>query len=118
MCHGGNASKTTYFHRHILSIRHNMALKAEYFKKTFLFNFRARTSRGVMRDKTSWFVKIYRDSDPSIFGIAECGPLPGLSVDAVPDFEDQLAACLEKIRSLPEPDIQKIHEIVPATLPS
>ena len=64
-----------------------MSLKASFTKKIFNFNFKARTSRGLMRDKVSWFIKIWDEPNPDIFGIGECGPLPGLSTDFRPDFE-------------------------------
>ena len=67
-----------------------MALQASYQKKTFQFNFKARTSRGLMREKTSWFIKVWDDTAPHIIGIGECGPLPGLSIDDKPDFEQTL----------------------------
>jgi O-succinylbenzoate synthase len=74
-----------------------MSLRAEYFKRTFQFNFRARTSRGVMRDKTSWFIRIHDSARPGISGIGECGPLPGLSIDATPDFEKEVVSAVAKI---------------------
>lgn len=67
-----------------------MALQANYFKKVFTFSFKARTSRGLMKDKTSWFIRIWDESNPAVYGIGECGPLPGLSSDARPDYEEQL----------------------------
>jgi O-succinylbenzoate synthase len=77
-----------------------MPLRASYSKKIFQFNFKARTSRGLMRDKTSWFIKLWDDATPEIFGLGECGPLPGLSVDFRPDFEDELTKVIDNINSL------------------
>lgn len=71
-----------------------MALQAEFTKQIFKFNFKARTSRGLMNDKTSWFINISHQNDPSSVGIGECGPLPGLSIDARPDFEDVLTSVI------------------------
>ncbi|MDL5050942.1 hypothetical protein QQ054_33625 [Oscillatoria amoena NRMC-F 0135] len=62
-----------------------MTLQAGISKKVFHFNFDARTSRGRMKDKTSWFIKLFDERDPGRFGIGECGPLPGLSPEATPD---------------------------------
>jgi o-succinylbenzoate synthase len=76
-----------------------MALQASYHKKTFQFNFKARTSRGLMREKTSWFIKVWDDTAPHIVGIGECGPLPGLSIDDKPDFEQTLKETLDKLTS-------------------
>ncbi len=75
-----------------------MALQATYKKKVLQFNFNARTSRGLMPDKTSSFIRLWDDKDPSVVGYGECGPLPGLSVDAHPEFEAMLQAALNDIR--------------------
>lgn len=77
-----------------------MPLKASSTKKTFHFNFTARTSRGRMVDRSSWFIKIWDENDPAKFGIGECAPLPGLSVDDKPDFEDVVRAVADKIPTL------------------
>lgn len=74
-----------------------MALQATFVRKTFHFGFKARTSRGLMRDKNSWFIRLWDDRDPSVVGLGECGPLPGLSIDARPDFEEVLQATLQAI---------------------
>ncbi len=104
-----------------------MTIKASYLKKIFRFNFNARTSRGLMEDKTSWFIKLWDESHPEIFGLGECGPLPGLSVDAKPDFENTLVSVLEKIPDLKLPDdIQQYRDamlthiagLVPADFPA
>lgn len=74
-----------------------MILRASYFKKVFEFGFDARTSRGAMRDKTSWFIKLWNKDNPSRFGIGESGPLPGLSVDADSSFESRLSTLVNDI---------------------
>ena len=79
-----------------------MQLRASYFKKVFEFNFKARTSRGLMEDKVSWFVKLWDERNPGSFGIGECGPLPGLSLDATSDFEgvlDKVVADINDFKS-------------------
>jgi len=43
-----------------------------------------------MKDRTSWFIKIFDDSDPDRFGIGEVAPLPGLSTELNPEFESDL----------------------------
>ncbi|HYF71076.1 MAG TPA: o-succinylbenzoate synthase [Ohtaekwangia sp.] len=74
-----------------------MKLQASYFKKTFTFGFKARTSRGLMRDKTSWFIRVWDKENPAIAGIGECGPLPGLSPEAGPDFEGIIENVVKRI---------------------
>src|SRR5688572_29325039 len=77
-----------------------MPLQASLTKKTFHFNFTARTSRGRMNDRTSWFIKIWDDAKPDIVGIGECAPLPGLSIDDKPDFEETLRKTLDNVQKL------------------
>jgi len=74
-----------------------MALKAGFHKRTFHFGFNARTSRGAMKDKTSWFIRIWDDVAPEIFGLGECGPLPGLSVEEIPNLENVLDLTIGRI---------------------
>lgn len=62
-------------------------MKASYFKHTLKFKRPSGTSRGVLKTKESWFIKI--DTEDK-FGIGECGLLKGLSIDRVDDYEDTL----------------------------
>ncbi len=74
-----------------------------------------------MDDKTSWFIKIWSDSNGEVIGVGECGPLPGLSMDATPDFENQLAKVIARIPELREPDDflnEGLAEIVPPQFPA
>ena len=91
-------------------------LKATYFKRVFQFNFKARTSRGLMKDKVSWFICLSRDDNPDVVGIGECGPLPGLSVDAVPHFEDVLMEIIGRIAK--QSTLEELLDLVPPGFPS
>ena len=77
-----------------------MPLQVHYQPHKLQFKFEAGTSRGVLTEKTSWFVKIYDDAAPSIVGVGECGPLPGLSSDDRPDFEDKLQEICQNFNKL------------------
>lgn len=77
-----------------------MALQASVTKKVFEFNFAARTSRGRMKDRTAWFIKLWDNANPSVFGLGECAPLPGLSVDDRPDYEEVLSSVVRNVSSL------------------
>ncbi|MBS1559236.1 MAG: o-succinylbenzoate synthase [Bacteroidetes bacterium] len=59
------------------------------------FSFAARTSRGPMTEKKAWFIRLWDDSNPKIYGLGECGPLPGLS----PEYGDQFEVHLQEILS-------------------
>lgn len=74
-----------------------MALHLSLHKRVLQFSFNARTSRGAMKDKTSWFLKIWDDGDQDCVGWGECGPLPGLSPEHNPEFETQLNNSVAKL---------------------
>lgn len=93
-----------------------MQLRTELIKKVFHFGFDARTSRGRMKDKTSWFIKLRHEDNPNVFGLGESGPLPGLSVDDRPDFEEVLSQCVERVPTLQS--LNDIEKIVPPGFPS
>jgi o-succinylbenzoate synthase len=97
-----------------------MPLRASYFKKVFQFNFKARTSRGLMKDKTSWFIKLWDEATPHIFGLGECGPLPGLSIDFLPDYEDHLTRLIEQLNrsQFADPLQPELRSIIPFGFPS
>jgi o-succinylbenzoate synthase len=98
-------------------------LKADYKKHTLIFKFDAGTSRGVLKERDVWYIKIYDETDPSTIGIGECAPLQGLSPDHLPDFEDNLQKVLDNIHSIPT-DVDNnellsaIQKVVPQQFPS
>ena len=59
-------------------------------ERTLHFEQPARTSRGVYTTRQIWLVKITSPDVPGAMGIGECAPLPDLSCDATPDYEDIL----------------------------
>lgn len=64
---------------------------------TLRFKKPAGTSRGTYQTRTVWFVRLSDPENPDHWGVGECAPLPGLSCDAVPGYEDILQ---EACRSL------------------
>ncbi len=52
-----------------------------------------------MKEKISWFVKVWDDATPERVGIGECGPLPGLSPEHSPDLEMELEGILAEINT-------------------
>ncbi|TAF96370.1 MAG: o-succinylbenzoate synthase [Cytophagia bacterium] len=64
-----------------------MPLKAQYQAHTLHFRFEATTSRGTVSSKTSWYIRVFDDANPAVFGLGECSPLQGLSIDDQPNFE-------------------------------
>ena len=69
-----------------------MSAKTSFQKYTLDFKFDAGTSRGVLKTKDTYFIKVWDTESPGIVGIGECGPLKGLSLD---DRED-IVSCIEK----------------------
>ncbi|MEO1050094.1 MAG: o-succinylbenzoate synthase [Bacteroidota bacterium] len=68
-----------------------MALRSRYYKYKLKFNFDAGTSRGMLKEKHTYFLKVWDTANPEIFGLGEAGPLVGLSVDDRDDFEPKLS---------------------------
>ena len=66
---------------------------------SYLLNFKqpAGTSRGVLRTKESFFLRIEDPTTPFAVGLGEVGVLRGLSVDDVPELESRLAWTAENI---------------------
>ena len=63
-------------------------MKVDISNRLFHFRFAAGTSRGVYTTRRSWFVTLTDDEGHT--GTGECAPLPNLSCDARPDYEDVL----------------------------
>lgn len=63
-------------------------MKVHWRKYRLKFKFAAGTSRGILRNKVSYFV--FMEDNSGVTGIGECSLLPGLSPDDRPDFEKKL----------------------------
>lgn len=76
-----------------------------------------------MTQKTSWIISITDIEEPGVEGMGECGPLVGLSVDDIPDFETRLIEVCDLFNEL---DLQVfpfnlgiiLDQVVPLELPS
>jgi L-alanine-DL-glutamate epimerase-like enolase superfamily enzyme len=55
-------------------------------EKSFLFNFPAGTSRGILTKKKSWFVSVSSNALP-FAGLGECSIISGLSPEYINDFD-------------------------------
>lgn len=60
--------------------------------KKYILHFRqpAGTSRGVLLNKETWFMTIWDEQDPAVFGIGECAVFRGLSSDDLPGYENKI----------------------------
>lgn len=77
--------------------RIEMSLSANYRKRNLKFEFVARTSRGSFREKDSYYIIL---KEGETIGIGEVSPLKGLSVDDVPEIENEIALTLKKMEGL------------------
>lgn len=75
-------------------------LKAEYCRYNLIFKQPAVTSRAVMHDKLTYFIRVFDDRNPEKFGLGECALFEGLSCDDVPDYEARLAEVCRDIVSV------------------
>ena len=69
-------------------------MKAHYKRYVLKFKRPGGTSRGVLKEKETWFLFL---TDGNKTGVGECGLFRGLSADDQPDFEDQLKHLCERI---------------------
>ncbi|MBN1598998.1 MAG: o-succinylbenzoate synthase [Bacteroidales bacterium] len=65
-------------------------IKAAIRHKIFNFRQAATTSRGILTQKSVYFILLYEEEKPFTFGIGECSLFPGLSMDDVDGFEKKL----------------------------
>ena len=65
-------------------------MKVEIIPKTLHFKQPAGTSRGVYTTRKVWYIVLTDTENPNHYGVGECAPLPALSCDDVPEYEDVL----------------------------
>ncbi len=99
-----------------------MNWKVDYRKHTLRFKFPAGTSRGILREKEIFIIKV--ENDTGHFGLGESAPLKGLSPDDIPEFESHLAqACANLQKETVDFDSEEsiyewLFENIPARFPS
>jgi len=65
--------------------------------RTLLFRQPAGTSRGVYIARHIHLLTLTDDSRPGVVGVGECAPLPDLSCDAIPGYEDTLRLVCRRV---------------------
>ncbi|MBX9850380.1 MAG: o-succinylbenzoate synthase [Cytophagaceae bacterium] len=88
-----------------------MDLKASFQKHTLKFKFDAATSRGLLKTKDTWFIKLWQERSPQFYGIGECGPLAGLSIDDKPDFENKLKQVCREVERIRILNLSSIYQL-------
>ncbi|MFZ9846730.1 MAG: o-succinylbenzoate synthase [Flavobacteriales bacterium] len=86
-------------------------IKASFFPYQLEFKKPSGTSRGILTHKKIWIVKIWNEENPEIFGIGECNPLVGLSIDDRNDFEDKLKNICEHINDFINAELYEFPSI-------
>ena len=71
-------------------------MNVSYRKYVLDFKQPSGTSRGLLRQKETYFIEIRNGAQ---YGIGECGLFRGLSYDDVPHFEEQLAKVCAALES-------------------
>jgi o-succinylbenzoate synthase len=72
-------------------------MKAKYFPYQLQFAAAAGTSRGIMRTRDIYLIQLWDAENKEVFGIGECAPLKGLSIDDVSDYEEILSKVCDNI---------------------
>lgn len=93
-------------------------MRIEIIKYTLDFKFDAGTSRGIMRSKDAFFLKLYDKDLPEVFGIGECSPLEGLSPDLNGDLTKALDHCKNTISCFDTIKVEDVADIIPVNYPA
>ncbi|AGA79949.1 o-succinylbenzoate synthase [Echinicola vietnamensis] len=86
-----------------------LKVNASWHKYTLDFKFDAGTSRGVLKTKDSYFIKIWSQDDPETVGWGEAGPLPKLSPEEGKDLPSLLDTL---VKNVSEKEIHRSEECI------
>ncbi len=84
-------------------------MKASFHPYQLQFKKPSGTSRGILTHKKIWLIKLWKEENPSVFGIGECNPLVGLSIDDRDDFEEHLQKITNNINDYIDSSLQISH---------
>ncbi len=80
-----------------------MSLTLKYCKHVLKFKFDAGTSRGVLKTKDSWMIKLYDADNPGVYGLGEVSIIERLSFDHSVDFDLELEYLAKQLKKEPVP---------------
>lgn len=86
-------------------------LSAEIYNHDLNFIIPGGTSRGILHYKHTWYIKITDLNKENIFGIGECGPIKGLSIDNFKEIPNKLNEIADNINDLSQIDYSKFPSI-------
>ena len=80
-----------------------MDCKIDIIPRLLHFKQPAGTSRGTYTTRKVWYLHFTSPDFPGRVGIGECAPLPALSCDDLPDYEDILIRTCRQVEEEREP---------------
>lgn len=86
-------------------------MKAAYAPYTLNFITPGGTSRGVMKTKDTYFIKLWDENNPEVFGIGECALFKGLSAEDNDEYENKLRELCKNVE-LGEPTDLSEHSSI------
>ena len=93
-----------------------MTFKTTIRPSTLHFKQPAGTSRGVYNTRKVWYVGITSVEEPQRIGLGECAPLPNLSCDDLPDYENILSDACKRLEQTGVLDKEALRSY-PSTTP-
>lgn len=69
----------------------------------------AGTSRGTYTTRRVWYVSLSSDAHPGRTGIGECAPLPNLSCDDLPGYEEILVGACRRLEQTRQLDVESLR---------
>ena len=75
-------------------------MKAEYRKYDLIFKQAAITSRNTLLKKETYFIKVWNEENPTLYGLGEASIFRGLSAEDSPEYEAKLQEVCENIDNI------------------
>ena len=86
-------------------------LKASFQKYRLHFKEPSGTSRGILLDKDTYFIRIWEEGAETCFGLGECALFRGLSAEDRPDYEEKLREVCNRIAEIEIASLQEWRSI-------
>lgn len=86
-----------------------MTFKTTIRPSTLHFKQPAGTSRGVYNTRKVWYIGLTSVEEPQRIGLGECAPLPNLSCDDLPEYEEILKAACHRLEETGELDKEALR---------
>lgn len=86
-------------------------MKAKYCRYVLQFKQPAGTSRGVLHEKETFFIRLEDEEAPGVYGIGECAVFRGLSCDDVPHYEEKLQELCRNISNERDTDLSEFPSL-------